>query len=119
RLGAERFAAAVRELDYGNADVSGEPGKGNGLTHSWLNTSLLISPRQQAIFVWQLVTGRLAVSERAAALAIEALPRFRAGSDWTLVGKTGTGYVREANGQLGNRLYGWFVGWGEREDKRL
>ena len=44
KLGAERFAAYVSAFDYGNADVSGEPGQDNGMTHSWLNTSLLISP---------------------------------------------------------------------------
>ena len=46
RTGAKRFAAYVAGFGYGNQDVSGEPGRHNGMTHSWLNTSLLISPAE-------------------------------------------------------------------------
>ena len=112
RLGAERFAAYTAALDYGNADVSGDPGANNGMTHSWLNRSLLISPREQADFVRRLVLGRLPVADASARKAMEATPEFDAGGGgWRLRGKTGTGYIREADGQLGRRQFGWFVGW--------
>lgn len=117
-LGAERFAASVAALDYGNADVSGEPGADNGLTHSWLNTSLLVSPVEQLRFVRRLLLGDLPVSADAAARAITVTPRFEAGA-WAVQGKTGTGYQREANGRLGKHQYGWFIGWATRGDRTL
>ena len=114
-LGPERFASYVANLDYGNADVSGDPGADNGLTHSWLNSSLQITPRQQAIFVRRLVLGDLPVVPGVREKTIEALPKFDGGGGWTITGKTGTGYLRTANGTLGKRQFGWFVGFGERE----
>lgn len=117
-LGAERFAASVAALDYGNADVSGEAGADNGLTHSWLNTSLLISPADQLRFVRRLVRGDLPVSADATAKAIAVTPRFEAG-EWEVQGKTGTGYQREADGRLGKRQYGWFIGWATKGERTL
>src|SRR5690606_11658500 len=86
KLGAERFAAYVRALDYGNADVSGDPGAGNGMTHSWLNSSLQITPLEQARFVQRLVGGVLPVSAQAHRNSIAALPRFDGGSGWRILG---------------------------------
>jgi hypothetical protein len=34
QLGEERFASYVKQFGYGNADVSGDPGKNNGLSES-------------------------------------------------------------------------------------
>ncbi|HZY68287.1 MAG TPA: penicillin-binding transpeptidase domain-containing protein [Devosia sp.] len=118
-LGAERFAAAVRNLDYGNADVSGDPGAGNGMTHSWLNSSLQITPVEQARFVRRLLLADLPVGETAAQAAINALPQFDGGNGWLVVGKTGTGFIREASRELGDRQFGWFVGWGQRAGEVL
>lgn len=118
-LGAERFAQAVRDLNYGNGDVSGEPGANNGMTHSWLNTSLQITPREHAGFVRRMLIGALPVSADAVAQTIEALPDFDGGAGWQITGKTGTGYIREADGKLGRRQFGWFVGWGERDGRKL
>lgn len=39
RLGMEKYTAYVKAFDYGNQDLSGEPGKSNGLTHAWLSAS--------------------------------------------------------------------------------
>lgn len=111
KLGADRFARYVAAFDYGNADVSGEPGAGNGMTHSWLNTSLLISPAQQLGFVRRFVLGELPVSADAISRTAAITPSFDAVGGWTIRGKTGTGYIREANGKLGKRQYGWFIGW--------
>lgn len=114
-LGPEPFASYVADLDYGNADVSGDPGANNGMTHSWLNSSLQITPRQQAIFVRRLLLGELPVGQGVREKTIEALPKFDGGDSWRVTGKTGTGYLREADGKLGKRQFGWFVGFGERE----
>lgn len=117
-LGAERFAGYVAGLGYGNADVSGDPGAGNGMTHSWLNTSLLISPLEQMHFVRRVALGSLPVSDDATRRALAILPVFPAGDGWSLFGKTGTGYVRESNGRLGRRQFGWFIGLGVHADGR-
>src|SRR5690606_12726087 len=67
RLGAERFAAYVAAFGYGNGDVSGDPGRGNGLTHAWLGASLEISPAEQVAFLRALIGHDLPVSAAAVA----------------------------------------------------
>ncbi|EML9145989.1 penicillin-binding transpeptidase domain-containing protein, partial [Citrobacter freundii] len=47
RLGVDRFTEYVKKFEYGNQDVSGDSGKHNGLTQSWLMSSLTISPKEQ------------------------------------------------------------------------
>ncbi len=53
RLGMARFRAYVDRLGYGNRDVSGDPGKDNGLTNAWLTSSLAISTDEQVAFLRQ------------------------------------------------------------------
>lgn len=115
-MGGERLATYVRDFDYGNADISGDPGAANGLTHSWLNSSLQISPREQAAFVRRFVSGALPVAGAAIEATARAMPVFTSGK-WTLRGKTGTGYIKEADGKRGNRQFGWFVGWATDGDR--
>jgi beta-lactamase class D len=117
-LGADRFAQYVAKLDYGNADVSGEPGADNGMTHAWLNSSLMITPMEQLRFVRRLILRDLPVSVDAGSSAVSVTPRFQAGN-WVIQGKTGTGYQREPNGTLGKRQYGWFIGWAMQDERLL
>lgn len=113
-LGGEAFERYVAELGYGNGDVSGVAGKDNGLTHGWLGASLAISPDEQVAFMRQLLRGALPVSANAQAWAASILPDFAAG-DWTVSGKTGSGWVSDANGlYYRDRPLGWFVGWAVR-----
>ncbi|HBX3937445.1 TPA: hypothetical protein MH011_29220 [Klebsiella pneumoniae subsp. pneumoniae] len=44
-MGVDRFTEYVKKFEYGNQDVSGDSGKHNGLTQSWLMSSLTISPQ--------------------------------------------------------------------------
>jgi len=118
-LGAEKFAAYVADFAYGNADVSGDPGKQNGMTRSWLNSSLQISPEEQVAFLRRMLAGELPVSAAARDAVVSIMPRFRAGQ-WTVAGKTGTYYERNRDGSNNtNRQWGWFVGWAERDGERL
>lgn len=119
QLGAERFADYIQRFGYGNADVSGEPGANNGLTHSWLNTSLQVSPVEQADFIRRVLLGNLPVSAVALRRTIAVTPAFYAGEGWHIQGKTGTGYIREADGRLGDRQYGWFIGWAALDGRKL
>lgn len=116
-LGQERFRQYVEAFDYGNLDVSGDPGKDNGLTRAWLSSSLKISPLEQVAFLRALVRRQLPVSAHAFQMidritAVTALP-----GGWDVHGKTGSGAPRNADGSLNTkRSYGWFVGWARRGD---
>src|SRR5690606_37483683 len=79
KLGAERFAKYVADLDFGNADVSGDPGKNNGLSRSWINSSLLVTPEEQVRFVRRMLAGELPVSAEAQAAVVAIMPTFAAG----------------------------------------
>jgi beta-lactamase class D len=112
-LGAPAFARYVAAFDYGNADVSG------GLTRAWLMSSLRISPDEQVAFLRRLLAHQLPVSAEAADLTEEIIPVFTAG-DWTVRGKTGAGLLPDAPGANGqSRPLGWFVGWADRDGRRV
>jgi len=104
KLGVEIFEDYLYRLDYGNGDASGDPGKGNGLTHCWLMSSLKISPVEQVEFLYRLTRGELPVSVNAHEVTKQILYRGRLKGEWELYGKTGSGSVDD----LSN---GWFVGW--------
>lgn len=105
RLGMPRFQSYLDRFDYGNRDAAGNPGKGDGLTESWLSSSLKISADEQAVFLRKLVTRTLPVSNRAVDMTSSLLryPRLRNG--WELYAKTGTG------AEPGSLPHGWLVGW--------
>lgn len=114
RLGIEKYTAYVNAFDYGNKDLSGEPGKNNGLTHAWLSASLQISPREQVAFIRKLVRHELPVSDKAVANTSAILDQGIKGG-WHVFGKTGVGGIRTAEGTL-KTPFGWFVGWAKRAD---
>lgn len=116
RLGDKRFSDYIKRFDYGNKDVSGDPGKHNGLTHAWLASSLKISPEEQVGFLRRFLRGELPVSEDALEMTKAIMPHFEAG-DWDVQGKTGTGALSDAKG--GKAPIGWFVGWATRDDRRV
>lgn len=117
-LGMEKFADYVARLDYGNGDVSGDPSKNNGLTHSWLNRSLQVSPMEQARFMQRLLKRELPVSDMAMQETLLNMPQFLLADGWTLWGKTGTGYQRNRDGSFSKNQYGWFVGNVNRSGER-
>jgi beta-lactamase class D len=111
-LGEARLQHYVTEFRYGNQDLSGNPGKHDGLTHAWLSSSLKISPLEQVQFLERVVNRRLLLSPYAydmtsRILALGALP-----NGWQVYGKTGTGSpIREDASEDLDHSYGWFVGW--------
>jgi beta-lactamase class D len=112
RLGAEKYASYVKAFDYGNQDVSGDPGQNNGLTRAWLSSSLQISPREEVGFIRKLVGHALPVSDTAVSNTSAILDQGMKG-DWHVYGKTGSGGVKGRDGKL-TRPFGWFVGWATR-----
>lgn len=119
-LGAERFAAYVAKFGYGNADVSGDAGKNNGLTHAWLSSSLAISADEQAAFIRQLLSDSLPATKQAQAQARAIIPVFDAPGGWRVHGKTGSIWLRKKDGSFDkDHPLGWFVGWAEKGDRQI
>jgi beta-lactamase class D len=118
-LGEERFRHYVEAFHYGNADVSGDPGKHDGLTHSWLSSSLRISPLEQLEFLHKVVTRQLRVSAHAYDLTSRITAVAIMADGWEVHGKSGNGARVNADGTVDHtRQIGWFVGWASR-DKRV
>ncbi|MBS3652486.1 class D beta-lactamase [Pseudaminobacter sp. 19-2017] len=120
RLGEKRFKGYVEKFGYGNRDVSGDPGKANGLTNAWLSSSLQISPAEQVDFLRKLVRRELPVSEAALANTAAILDYGVQPGGWQTYGKTGTGIPRGADGRsLKDERFGWFVGWAQRDGRTV
>jgi len=107
-LGAKRFATYTQRFGYGNADLTGDKGKDNGLTASWLNSSLRISPDEQIGFLRRMLNRELGVSPKAYDMSAALLHRPEPVGGWQVYGKTGSG-----------KNVGWYIGWIEREGKRI
>lgn len=120
KLGGQRFKNYVQSFNYGNQDVSGDKGANNGLTRSWLSSSLRISPQEQIAFLTQLNQGTLPVSAHATAMTKKILFAEELPGGWKLYGKTGAGYFLNDDGskQL-NKQIGWFVGWIENKQRTI
>jgi beta-lactamase class D len=108
-LGKERFAAYTQRFKFGNADVSGDANR-EGLTLSWINSSLRVSPLEQLSFLNRVVNRQLGVSQHAYDMtsAITSIAGNHGG--WEVHGKTGS------SGSTGGGL-GWFVGWASKRDR--
>lgn len=120
RLGAERFKDYADRFDYGNRDLSGDPGRNNGLSNAWLSSSLQISPAEQVTFIRKLLSHQLPASERALDQTIAILPQFTLADGWTAHGKTGTGFQAGPDGRLDrDRQFGWFVGWVQKGARKV
>ena len=113
KLGMPAFRNYVTAFRYGNADLSGHAGS-DPLTQSWLGSSLVISPDEQAAFIRSILSGQVPVSEKARGLALSVMPAYASGG-WKVHGKTGSGWIRRKNGRFDrSRPVGWFVGWAEK-----
>jgi beta-lactamase class D len=113
QLGEERFAAYVKRFGYGNADVSGDPGKNNGLSESWLGSSLRISADEQVAFLRRLVNRELHLSPAAYAHTAELAKVAEPVDGWQVHGKTGSGSASRTES------LGWYVGWISRNGRTI
>ena len=111
-LGPARLQHYVSAFGYGNQDLAGDAGQGNGLTQAWLSSSLQISPLEQLEFLHRLVARRLPVSARAYELTARLTLVGTLPNGWEVHGKTGNGSRQGADGTPDrSRQVGWFVGW--------
>lgn len=102
-LGKERFAEYTRRFQFGNADVSGDA-EHDGLTLSWIGSSLKISPLEQLAFLSKVVNRQLGVSQHAYDMTARLTKFDDAPADWDVHGKTGA-----------SSGYGWYVGWASKD----
>lgn len=120
KLGSPAFDDYIDRLGYGNADTSGGLGRTDGLTHSWLSSSLLISADEQARLMRSIVARDLPVRRAAIDMTIAITPAFTSEEGWAVQGKTGSGWLRNRNGKFDrSRPVGWFVGWAEKDGRRI
>lgn len=96
RIGAARMQRWVDAFEYGNRDLSG------GIDRFWLESSLRISPREQAAFAAKLANGTLPLRPATIAAVRDMIVLEREGGG-VLSGKTGSA---EQDG----RTIGWLVG---------
>lgn len=112
QLGRARFDRYVQGFGYGNRDTSGDAGKDNGVTWSWVGSSLQVSADEQTAFLRKLVRHELPVSARAVEQTATLLRLDDLPNGWRVYGKTGTAAPVGADGKDDySRAYGWFVGW--------
>ncbi|MCY0092702.1 class D beta-lactamase [Hoeflea ulvae] len=119
-LGMAEFQRYTQAFGYGNADVSGDPGKNNALERAWISSSLKIAPIEQIAFLRGLVNGDLPVKPAARDLTLALVEATPAAGGWTIFGKTGAACPRQADGSFDRaRGWGWFVGWAEKGDRTV
>jgi beta-lactamase class D len=120
RLGEQRYRNYVKRFDYGNQDVSGDPGKRNGLTYAWLNSSLQISPDEQAAFLRSVVNRKLGVGAKAYAMTERILKQKPLENGWDVYAKTGSGSPHLPDGSSDSaHAFGWFVGWATKGQRTI
>lgn len=120
RLGAARFQRYVADFNYGNRDVSGDAGKDNGLTLSWISSSLKISPLEQLAFLRSVVKRDLPLTAKAYDMTVSIMPSETLANGWEVHGKTGTAAVVLADGSDDKKhQYGWYVGWATKGQRSI
>jgi beta-lactamase class D len=119
-LGTENLTNYARNFGYGNADFSGDAGYDNGLERAWISSSLKVSPLEQAGFIAALLEGELPVSAQAHAGALSIVESAGTIDGWTLWGKTGSAYPRNADRSFNYANgWGWYVGWAQKDEQKL
>lgn len=120
KLGLPRLQAYVDKFQYGNRDLTGNPGKQDGLTQAWLMSSLRISPGEQVRLLSRFLKRDLGVADRAYDMTVASMPVFTADGGWTVRGKTGSGSHGSSAANFNReRPLGWFVGWAEKGQRKL
>ncbi|MCZ8518854.1 MULTISPECIES: BlaR1 family beta-lactam sensor/signal transducer [Paenibacillus] len=100
RVGLKRLQAYMKDIGYGNTNLSG------GVGHYWLESSLKISPIEQVQLLKAFYQNQFGFKEENIH-TVKAAIRLEEKNGAYLYGKTGTGTVNNKN------TSGWFVGYVE------
>lgn len=104
QVGLEKMQTYLDLLNYGNQDLSG------GLTNAWLNSSLQISTKEQAMFLKKMLQQKFCISKKAIETTKALLFIDELNEGWQLFGKTGMGSITN------DLQIGWFIGWIEKDN---
>ncbi|MCE3255740.1 MAG: Beta-lactamase AmpS [Rickettsiaceae bacterium] len=117
KLGMKKFQNYVDEMNYGNRDLSGNIGLNDGLTESWLSSSLKISPSEQIVFIEKLAKNKLPFSKESQMRAKNLLRLFEESmwsNGWNIYGKTGSDIDRKTKERRG-----YFVGFATKNNELI
>ncbi|MBA4495400.1 BlaR1 family beta-lactam sensor/signal transducer [Paenactinomyces guangxiensis] len=103
RIQRDDMQAFLKQIGYGNTDLSGEIGQ------YWLESSLKISPVEQVQLLRALYTNQFGFKEKNVQTVQDAI-RLEKKNGKQLSGKTGTGAVNNKN------INGWFIGYVETKE---
>ncbi|HEY7886434.1 MAG TPA: penicillin-binding transpeptidase domain-containing protein, partial [Cellvibrionaceae bacterium] len=107
KVGSESYRAALKEFSYGNALVP------DGSDDFWLTGDLVISPKEQALFLEKLLSNGLPVSAEILN-TLHSVSLLEQQPGYSLHGKTGAGPV--VSGKFDDKFTGWLIGWVNRTD---
>ncbi len=111
QIGKENMTDFINTLNYGNCDISQWEGSGFNrdplIDGFWLESSLLISPREQADVLCRIFEGKTEIDESNISELEKMMYKEDIGSDVKIYGKTGTGRG------------GWFVGFFESDGNNI
>jgi beta-lactamase class D len=118
-LGMEKFRDYVEKFNYGNMDLCGDKGENNGLSRSWLSSSLQISPHEQVDFFQKIIDQKLFLTQESYNKTKEIMFIQELAGGWKLYGKRGSGKQRDSKGNKTEIQHGWFVGYIEKRNKHI
>ena len=110
-LGMQKFSKYLQSFNYGNLNLSGDRGQNNGLSRSWISSSLKTSPYQQLDFLQNIIDEKLSVSGKSYNNTKEIMFINELAGGWKLYGKTGNGVQIDQNGSKTELQHGWFIGY--------
>ena len=122
KLGIEKLQHYVNQFQYGNQNLHGDFEKDSGLTHSWLSSSLKISPLEQLRFLDEfLISENKIISSDARQQTKNIMCRKDLDfNNWKVFGKTGSGFHLTSSFKKDTHMpFGWFVGFIENKDKMI
>lgn len=119
-IGPERMQEELERLAYGNGDLSDWEGRQNtnnnnrALTGFWVESSLMISPREQTEVMERIFGKKSPYSQETQSRLREVmLVEGQTQTDFSVYGKTGMGKL------AGEVVDAWFVGFAQSEGKTV
>lgn len=119
-IGRDAIQEELNKLQYGNCDISDWEGRLNTnnsnpvLTGFWIESSLLISPKEQTEVMERIFGNQTDYSEKTLnQLKQVMLLAEQSETDISIYGKTGMGKAQ------GIVVDAWFTGFADKEDKRI
>ena len=119
-LGADILKQELEALSYGNCDISDWSGhmydtqKSDSLAGFWIESSLLISPKEQTEVMARIFENTSSYSEESLALLSTVMAQDESfANGWQVYGKTGFGK------RSGGKTDAWFVGFAKKNGQTI